>query len=39
MWVKQDKLYDSAEEAYKVGEKIAKPEDIAVEEVGESENG
>jgi len=33
MWVKQTKLYDTAEEAYKVGQKVAKPEDIAVEEV------
>lgn len=35
MWIKQDKLYDSAEEAYEVGRKIAKEEDITVEEVEE----
>jgi len=33
MWVKQDKLYDSAKEAEEVGLKIAKPEDIAMETV------
>lgn len=35
MWVKQDKLYNTAKEAQEAGEKIAKPEDIAVEEVDE----
>jgi hypothetical protein len=33
MWVKQDKLYDTSKEAYEEGYKIAKPEDVAVEEV------
>jgi hypothetical protein len=33
IWVKQDKLYDTAQEAYAIGQKVAKPEDIAVEEV------
>jgi len=33
MWVKQTTLYDTAKEAYQVGLKVAKPEDIAVEEV------
>jgi len=33
MWVKQDKLYDSAKEAQEVGLKVAKPEDVAVEPV------
>lgn len=35
MWVRQDKLYDTAKEAHEAGEKIAKPEDIAVERVDE----
>jgi len=33
MWVKQDKLYDTVAEAYEVGKKIAKEEDIATEPV------
>jgi len=33
MWVRQMTLYDSAEKAYEAGRKIAKEEDIAVEEV------
>lgn len=36
MWVKQDKLYDSADEAYDAGRKIANEEDIAVEPVEET---
>lgn len=35
IWVKQDKLYDTAKAAHEAGEKIAKPEDIAVERVDE----
>jgi len=35
MWVKQNRLYDSAEKAYEVGRKIANEEDITVEEVEE----
>jgi len=35
MWVKQDTLYDTAKEAQEAGEKVAKPEDIAVEQVDE----
>jgi len=31
IWVKQDKLYDTAKEAHEAGLKIAKPEDIAIE--------
>jgi len=30
MWIKQDKLYDTAADAKEAGEKIAKPEDVAV---------
>jgi len=35
IWVPQDKLYNTAKEAHDAGEKIAKPEDIAVERVDE----
>lgn len=39
IWVKQTPLYNTATEAYEVGRKIAKEEDITVEEVEENDNG
>jgi len=35
MWIKQDKLYSTAAAAKEAGEKIAQPEDVAVEPVEE----
>jgi len=36
IWVPQDHLYSTPREAQEAGEKIAKKEDIAVEEVKET---
>jgi len=33
IWVPQDHLYDTVAEAYEAGQKIAKPEDIAIVEI------